>query len=1478
VRRTLYWKRLLIVVAAAVLSAGAVFALHRVQVRSQTSIFKDRAEKVAAAAEADPSQRGEAIALYRQYLKFNPGDREAYQKYAVLNLDDAAADPRPANAERAAAAVEDFLRNFRDHPAERQKLAELYLSMGQLQKLPLAKQHIQILLAAPGDAKNSVEVRELAAAVEFGLTPDNPDAAIDHLEKAVATGAAPVRTHVRLMELHNQNKKDKDRVNKITQGPLAALRAGRFERNLEARVAAARFEMVLKNLDIARGDLKVAFDALGGEGDADAQLARAELELAGAKAEDMPARNAAAEAHLRKAFAVDPRNVAVGLLLAEVLVRQGKRDEGVDVLKATAGTFSAYSDRYMILIDRLIDLGEQTYSASLVEGKLADPTSAPRTTLANYARGRLAVLKADWPAALKLLEDVAPNLVRVADYHKKAMVGLATCSAAMQNPDRQLDYCRQALRDDGGYVLAIIGEAEALVKLGRTDDAVQRFRLIVNLYQLASYRPELVRLELQAALAQPAETRDWRRFEEAAAPDAGKTAEIQIYTAEADVARGKAAEAAGRLREWLGKNPKDPKAGAVWVALARVADGGKPEAAEGVLKEAEGKVGNTVDIRLARAALLIARAKPTAPEELAPLANGADALPPDERGQLLGGLGQAMARVADRPAEGDVAQAAQAAARDAAIRYLRAAADLQPKDLMTRAMLLDQAQAAGKADVVAQAIREMAGIEGDGGPVGALATIAVRLPQVRAAADPAAGVKELRALAARVRDSRPGWSRVYVALGQLDELEGLYDAALENYNAAIERGERQEAVVRRAVDLYRLRQEDLKAVALLDRLASEVRLPDDLDRYRVIQRMLTATPRDARESIDRIAPFEASDYRLLQLRGSLLAAVRADADSLKAFRRAVELKDRLPETWTALVDQLVKQGQTGMAKAAVAEAKTKLVPPPGANGLEKAEILLALGGLHELIGDLPAALAYYQAAREAAPNELNPTRQLVQFHQRTGNGAQAEALLNAAKASAAPSVARWARRHLALTLIARPDGYSRRAEALALVEQNLAAAPRDSEDLKARATVWTVDPVTREQGISELRNFARRSDLTPDEFYLLGQLAFDQGKFAESAQHFALAARVRPGVAARHMVGLVRAYLALSQQSPPATAAASDMLRLAEDAAERLKTHFPASWEATREQARVLHRRSRERAARVEIDDAKKLSDEAVALVKKFPGWDAGPNLAARTGPLFEEMGLVDEAEAAYTKYLSSGEKNAHAPLAVLYIRQKRSDAAVQLARKYEKDTPPLLTARLMTGAARARRLDPVTEAEIGQFLDAALKDAAGKPELEAALIGSKAELLDAQGRYDDAIAEYRRSLAKGQSDLVVNNLSMLLALHAPKQADEAVQMMTDLINVRGPVPAYLDTRAVVYLVSSRPEQATKDLQMALVQLERPAYRFHLGWAIDLDAVKERQIFAVDELKRAKQIGLTAADLHPLEYKKYAELLTKYRLTLDEGK
>jgi tetratricopeptide (TPR) repeat protein len=925
----------------------------------------------------------------------------------------------------------------------------------------------------------------------------------------------------------------------------------------------------------------------------------------------------------------------------------------------------------------------------------------------------------------------------------------------------------------------------------------------------------------------------------------------------------------------------------VWVALARVGQDGKPDTAGKVLDEAQKKVGNTVELRLARAGLLLARAQPVTPADLDALAAGTENLPAADRYKLLSGLGQAAGRLADRagdmPAGKDL--------RAAALKLHRAAADAQPRDLAARAALLDQGLAAGDQAVVERALNEMAAVEGDTGPVGSLGRIAIGLPAVRKMSDPTAraiAIRDLRKFAENVEKMRPGWSRVFIALGQLDELEGLNDKALENYVTAINRGERQEYVVRRAIDMCRVKRQDDRARALLNQLSLEMRLPDDLERYRSIHNMLAADlPAKEKPTVDRIAPVTSTDYRVLLLRGHLLAALRDDAGALDAFTRAdgavggvkvvgeppIPNGQDVPETWYALVGQLMKSNPARAREAVEQAVKALAKVEPKADG-ERAERAVALGQLFELINDYKTTQGHLVAAHKIAPLELDPVRQLVEFLQRTGQPDEAKKLLDESINSAARDVQRWARRHYALTLMTERDAYKQVPRALDLVQKNLDVfdARFEAEDRKARATIQTVDPATRDEGIRTLREYGARNDLTPHEFYLLGRLAFDSGKYPESVKHFELAARVRPGVTAEHMAGLVRALLALNN------------IPLAEAALDRLKHHNPTSWEATREEARVLGRKSKVHAARAEFDDARKMKDAARAVIVKFPGWDSQPYLASRSGPLFDEIGLTADAEAAFKKYMELTEHaTSHLHLAVFYIRHKESEKAIALARSREKTAPVLVTAQILSGAVRAKRPDAATEAQIAMWLDEAQGKAGGNPEVEGGLIGARAELYDAQAQgdeklYDKAIKEYERAMAKHKSDRVVNNLCMLMVLKDGKNTDEAIKLMTELIGVRGPQPGFLDTRAVAYILSGRGKEAIQDLKIAQVQSERAVYHYHMGWALDLDReyAKSISMLPVKELERAKELGITAADLHPLEKARYTELMRKHLIVVND--
>jgi len=1455
VRRVLSIKRLLIVAGVLLALSAATYGVHTVQLRRQTSVLKDQAAKAEETAATDPAMSDKAMDLYKQYLKFQKTDEPAYRRYAALATARAKADPK--KVPEAADVLEGLLRQFRDSPAERKQLVELYVKLG---KLTSARQHLQML-----DCQGDADLLEKSALCELGLGGDQMTA-VKMLDAAVATKKAPARVFEQLFAILHARRAAPD-PGYTPETYLRILQETEpYRSDIETRVTAAR-QLLRTNPLAARDEIAYILTKMpGGATSADGLLAAAESELGEIKTpEAVRPQLAKARNHLEVASTAHPRDVRVGLLLARVLTEQGESGKAVEILKASAAALGETDDQFLTLVDRLLDLRDEDLAVKLIER--VEANDVDRGRVAKYFRGRLALNRGEYPQARALLDEVAPLVAPVPEFHKRAMAGLGRCYEVIQNPDKQLECYAAALRDDRHYLPAFVGEADALMRLGRFRDALPRFQSLVNGYKIDAFRGTLARLELRAVLRQPAGSRNWAPFDESLGPVEGRTAELHLLHAESLAARGDAEKAAAVL---LPVVKGDPKNTAAWVTLVRIQALGRPETMLDRLAEVEKATGDTVDLRLARAVLVVARAKKPTPDDFRALAAGDTAFGPADRNRLWRGLGEAAYRAAGAAPEADAGPL-----RGLAIDCFQTAAELDKTDLVARAVLLDVGLAAGRPDVTAAALAGIAEAEGPGGPIGTLGRVILRLPAVRKIDDKAAraaAVQDLRDQTLRAKAQRPGWGRVYVTLARLDELEGLNDAALTNYTEAIAKGEREEYVIRRAVDLHRERKQEDQAAALLNSLHTEMRLPDDLERFRAIKDLLARDiPKGERPTIDRVAPADTKDWRILLLRGSLLAAIGEDADAQGAFLRAVELAETVPDTWGALVGNFVRLGKIDDARRAIAQAEGKLKTNPAKPDdlpaqAAQAELVTTLAACYELIGDRPAAEARYREAARLAPRELNPTRQLVLFHQRTGKVAEAVEMLRRLTDDPAQDLARWARRHLALTLMARSDAYHNRAAAAALIERNVAASRTDPEDVKAKAVVQTVDPATRDEGMKTLKEFAKWGDLTPDEFYLLGRLHFDQGKIFDSVDFFEKAARPRPGLTPEHLSGLTRIYLGINKLGPARATVA------------RLKAMAPTSWDATRDEARVLHKEAA--AAKAAGDEAKdkKLTDEARDLVLKFPGGDAGDAAADRTGPLLEELGFAADAEALYAKLLAAGKGTSpHLPLARFYVGRKRAADAIALARAHEATTPVVVTAGLLTGAIRARNPGPDVARGVLAWLDAKLAQPRPKWE-ELALLAAKAEFLDATGKYDEAVAAYelaiRRAKEAGPDDarrvdagLWVNNMCMLLVLLRPAEADRVIDLMTEQLLIRGPAPAFLDTRALAYVIKGgKTDEAINDLKLALIQRHRPEYLFHLAWAYDLTSDKRN--LRNGPLAEARELKLSLDDLHPLEARKFAELTT----------
>ena len=137
--------------------------------------------------------------------------------------------------------------------------------------------------------------------------------------------------------------------------------------------------------------------------------------------------------------------------------------------------------------------------------------------------------------------------------------------------------------------------------------------------------------------------------------------------------------------------------------------------------------------------------------------------------------------------------------------------------------------------------------------------------------------------------------------------------------------------------------------------------------------------------------------------------------------------------------------------------------------------------------------------------------------------------------------------------------------------------------------------------------------------------------------------------------------------------------------------------------------------------------------------------------------------------------------------------------------------------------------------------------------LGNLAQL---EGRYSEAERFYRRALKLDSGHaLAANNLAYLAALRGGDLA-EAQSLIERALEVAGPIPALLDTRALIASAAGRPEDAIADLEDALAETSTPALEFHLCQAL---LASKRRGAARGNYQKLIAQGIGKAHLHPLE-------------------
>jgi predicted Zn-dependent protease len=176
------------------------------------------------------------------------------------------------------------------------------------------------------------------------------------------------------------------------------------------------------------------------------------------------------------------------------------------------------------------------------------------------------------------------------------------------------------------------------------------------------------------------------------------------------------------------------------------------------------------------------------------------------------------------------------------------------------------------------------------------------------------------------------------------------------------------------------------------------------------------------------------------------------------------------------------------------------------------------------------------------------------------------------------------------------------------------------------------------------------------------------------------------------------------------------------------------------------------------------------------------------------------------------------------------------------------------------------------QQVEKVLGDAASAHKQPIPLLAALTELKISQGKFAEGEDLSRQMIAKEPRNyLAYNNLGVLLALSG-NRPDEALAMVNRAIELVGPLPLLLDSRATVRMARNEAARALEDLASIPTDKVDPVWLFHKARALALAGRVDEAAAAMAE---ARHKGLVRALVDPPERPLFDQL--QQQLVKPEG-
>jgi tetratricopeptide (TPR) repeat protein len=1071
----------------------------------------------------------------------------------------------------------------------------------------------------------------------------------------------------------------------------------------------------------------------------------------------------------------------------------------------------------------------------LIQGKMFDQVNkiiaelkakGVRDVYTAYLTARISVARDQWTEAVLQLEKLRPEARAHQSLLIQVNILLAECYRQLGDDERQMESLKHVLELDAQSLPARLGIAALLASTGRLNEAIKEYEQIVALPAApVSAAADMIHLVIMRKSRNPAEKFGWPEIERLIRQEEQRfpgTLELLMTRADLLAAQQKIKEASALLASGRGR----AKEARYWIQsahYAELADRTGPQ----VLDEAVAALGDSPDLRLKRAAILVARSALAARRTLPDLERPGPNFTEEQTTQLLTGMAELYFTIQDY---------------GNARRILQKLAAERSGDLHARLLLVEIALRENDREALPALLAEVRKIEPPGGMI--VPMYETRFNLALAEAGDRQAIDRAKALLQTLSQQRPSWPLVHQCLGRLAECEERKDQAITHYRQAIELGDTELHTHHRLIRLLVEAKREKDAEEVLARARQHGAMPLEKQRSMLAGASPALKSMVVQQFVNETIDRGATDPDELVWLGKMMWDTGDRPRALAAFRAAIAAGGHVADHWLTLVQALDADGKSDEAKQALEDARKKLPPD-----LARRTIANCL----EVLRRYDEALNEYAAALREQPGDPLLMRRYTRLLLAVGRTADAINVLDSVLKNPlmmSKDDLAWARRNLAC-LSASDRTPEQFAKAFKLLKQNEAEIGPNIEDMRARVILLTQQPANageappRRQAIELLEKMVQHAQSGREDRFVLAKLYDTEGDWAKTEKQYRALIAAEP----RNPMPLAHFARRLLERGK---------LREASEEIRKLDDILPGS---------PIHANLRARFQFLSGDTAGLISDltsycadsrEAEAMNRAFlAGSLLDEFVRSTTNPRPESRERLRDLALNFYERSIKAHPEAVVRICDLWSHVGQRERALRWLRDPRWKVPLNLRASAEIAALRSAHASEDECRAVEKWLR---EEAARNPEV--ALDLHLADLAELQHDFKSSEDFYRRVLAKEPNHVIaMNNLAWVLAHRGP--SPEALTLVQKAISTIGPIPDLLETRAKAYVALSRTAEAVQDLEDAVADTPTAMRYYLLATAREKNGNPDG---AREAFHRAQELGFDARDLHPVDVPDYERL------------